>query len=213
MNHLQETNEVTCQGTPKFTVITVNNYDFYQKVDSDEQTMNRQLNGENTASPAANATASPDCDFTRLYSGKSLSYDSRGASTTASPAANERQTKGKLRANEGQQWKKDKESKRKIKKRERGALSPHGQFENVFLSDLEVADLRAKYPNHYEAKIERLSRVIESKGKNYADHYATLIDWLMQDVGLPGKAAQGDSTDSSYDIDELEEINRLDYVE
>ena len=64
--------------------------------------------------------------------------------------------------------------------------------------------------NYLEAQ---LSRVIESKGKNYADHYATLIDWLMQDVGLPGKAAQGDSTDSSYDIDELEEINRLDYVE
>ena len=141
LNHLQETNEVTCQGTPKFTVITVNNYDFYQKVDSDEQTMNRQLNGENTASPAANATASPDCDFTRLYSGKSLSYDSRGASTTASSAANEGQTKGKLRANEGQQWKKDKESKRKIKKRERDALSPRGQFLNVFLSDAEVADL------------------------------------------------------------------------
>ena len=210
LNHLQETNEVTCQGTPKFTVITVNNYDFYQKVDSDEQTMNRQLNGENTASPAANATASPDCDSTRLYSGKSLSYDSRGASTTASPAANERQTKGKLRANEGQQWKKDKESKRKIKKRERGALSPHGTFGNVFLSDSEVADLKSKYPHHYQNKIDRLSRVIESKGKDYSNHYATLLDWLMQDVGEPGKATQDDTTkSSSYDIDELEEINTL----
>ena len=212
LNHLQETNEVTCQGTPKFTVITVNNYDFYQKVDSDEQTMNRQLNGENTASPAANATASPDCDFTRLYSGKSLSYDSRGASTTASPAANERQTKGKLRANEGQQWKKDKESKRKIKKRERGALSPHGQFLNVFLSDAEVADLAEKYPHDYERKIERLSRYIESNGKDYPKHYIKLMDWLEEDVGEPGQT-QDDTTASSYDIDELEEINRLDYVE
>lgn len=212
LNHLQETNEVTCQGTPKFTVITVNNYDFYQKVDSDEQTMNRQLNGENTASPAANATASPDCDFTRLYSGKSLSYDSRGASTTASPAANERQTKGKLRANEGQQWKKDKESKRKIKKRERGALSPHGQFLNVFLSDAEVADLAEKYPHDYERKIERLSRYIESNGKDYPNHYIKLMDWLEEDVGVPGRSKDV-RTKSSYDIDELEEINRLDYVE
>ena len=212
LNHLQETNEVTCQGTPKFTVITVNNYDFYQKVDSDEQTMNRQLNGENTASPAANATASPDCDFTRLYSGKSLSYDSRGASTTASPAANERQTKGKLRANEGQQWKKDKESKRKIKKRERGALSPHGQFLNVFLSDAEVADLAEKYPHDYERKIERLSRYIESNGKDYPNHYIKLMDWLEEDVGVPGRSKDV-RTKSSYDINELEEINRLDYVE
>ena len=152
LDHLKSTGELTIKTTPKYTIITINNYISYQ-----------QLTNELT--------------------------------------------------NDQQQWKKDKESKRKIKKRERGALSPHGQFENVFLSDLEVADLRAKYPNHYEAKIERLSRVIESKGKNYADHYATLIDWLMQDVGLPGKAAQGDSTNSSYDIDALEEINRLDYVE
>ena len=212
LNHLQETNEVTCQGTPKFTVITVNNYDFYQKVDSDEQTMNRQLNGENTASPAANATASPDCDFTRLYSGKSLSYDSRGANKRASSGANEGQTKGKLRANEGQQWKKDKESKRKIKKRERGALSPHGQFLNVFLSDAEVADLAEKYPHDYERKIERLSRYIESNGKDYTNHYIKLMDWLEEDVGAPGQSKDV-RTKSSYDIDELEEINTLDYID
>ena len=163
LDHLKSTGELTIKTTPKYTIITINNYISYQ-----------QLTNELT---------------------------------------NDQQTTNKQLTNDQQQWKKDKESKRKIKKGERGALSPHGQFENVFLSDLEVADLRAKYPNHYEAKIERLSRVIESKGRNYSNHYATLIDWLMQDVGLPGKAAQGDSTDSSYDIDELEEINRLDYVE
>ena len=112
--------------------------------------------------------------------------------------------------NDQQQWKKDKESKRKIKKRERGALSPHGTFGNVFLSDSEVADLKSKYPHHYQSKIDRLSRVIESKGKDYSNHYATLLDWLMQDVGEPGKATQDDTTkSSSYDIDELEEINTL----
>ena len=125
---------------------------------------------------------------------------------------NDQQTANKRLTNDQQQWKKDKESKRKIKKRERGALSPHGQFENVFLSDSEVADLRAKYPNYYEAKIERLSRYIESNGKDYPNHYIKLMDWLEEDVGEPGQT-QDDSTDSSYDIDELEEINRLDYVE
>lgn len=125
---------------------------------------------------------------------------------------NDQQTANKQLTNDQQQWKKDKESKRKIKKRERGALSPHGQFENVFLSDSEVADLRAKYPNYYEAKIERLSRYIESNGKDYPNHYIKLMDWLEEDVGEPGQT-QDDTTASSYDIDELEEINRLDYVE
>ena len=129
---------------------------------------------------------------------------------STSRATNDRQTTDKLATNDRQQWKKDKESKRKIKKRERGALSPHGTFGNVFLSDSEVADLKSKYPHHYQSKIDRLSRVIESKGKDYSNHYATLLDWLMQDVGEPGKATQDDTTkSSSYDIDELEEINTL----
>ena len=163
LDHLKSTGELTIKTTPKYTIITINNYISYQQLTND--------------------------------------------------LTNDQQTANKQLTNDQQQWKKDKESKRKIKKGERGTLSPHGQFENVFLSDAEIADLRAKYPNHYESKIERLSRVIESKGRNYSNHYATLIDWLMQDVGEPGKAAQYDSTNSSYDIDELEEINRLDYLD
>ncbi len=93
---------------------------------------------------------------------------------------------------------------------ERGTLSPHGTFGNVLLSDSEAADLREKYPHHYQSKIDRLSLVIESKGKDYSNHYAVLLDWLMQDVGEPGKAAQDYTTNmSSYDIDDLEEINTL----
>ena len=210
LNHLQETDELTCQGTAKYTVITVNNYDFYQKVDFEEHTMITQPFCENAANSAASQRANNYCSKNRLNTGKNQDFDRKGASSTASSAANEGQTKGKLRANEGQQWKKDKESKRKIKKRERGALSPHGTFGNVFLSDSEVADLKSKYPHHYQSKIDRLSRVIESKGKDYSNHYATLLDWLMQDVGEPGKATQDDTTkSSSYDIDELEEINTL----
>lgn len=125
---------------------------------------------------------------------------------------NDQQTANKQLTNDQQQWKKDKESKRKIKKRERGALSPHGQFLNVFLSDSEKADLAEKYPRDYEKKIERFSRYIESNGKDYPNHYIKLMDWLEEDVGEPGQT-QDDTTASSYDIDELEEINRLDYVE
>jgi len=121
--------------------------------------------------------------------------------------ANEGQTIGKPTANEGQQWKKDKESKRKNKKGERGELSPHGTFMNVFLSDSEVRDLREKYPSHYMDKIDRLSRVIESKGRNYSNHYATLLDWLTEDVGKAHNAAE--KLKPSYDIGELEEINWL----
>ena len=160
LNHLKSTGELTIETTPKYTIITINNYISYQQLTND--------------------------------------------------LTNDQQTANKRLTNDQQQWKKDKERKRKIKKGERGALSPHGTFGNVFLSDSEVADLKSKYPHHYQSKIDRLSRVIESKGKDYSNHYATLLDWLMQDVGEPGKATQDDTTkSSSYDIDELEEINTL----
>ena len=160
LNHLKSTGELTIETTPKYTIITINNYISYQQLTND--------------------------------------------------LTNDQQTANKRLTNDQQQWKKDKERKRKIKKGERDTLSPHGTFGNVFLSDSEVADLKSKYPHHYQSKIDRLSRVIESKGKDYSNHYATLLDWLMQDVGEPGKATQDDTTkSSSYDIDELEEINTL----
>ena len=160
LNHLKSTGELTIETTPKYTIITINNYISYQQLTNN--------------------------------------------------LTNDQQTANKRLTNDQQQWKKDKERKRKIKKGERDTLSPRGTFGNVFLSDSEVADLKSKYPHHYQSKIDRLSRVIESKGKDYSNHYATLLDWLMQDVGEPGKATQDDTTkSSSYDIDELEEINTL----
>ena len=187
---MKSTGEISLISTARFTVFTINNYEEYQKIDFAQVSYNNLTTVQKSTSQATNQTTNSIISENRINTDENHSAFLRATNQTTNQTTNYRQ-----------QWKKDKESKRKIKKRERGALSPHGQFENVFLSDLEVADLREKYPNHYEAKIERLSRVIESKGKNYADHYATLIDWLMQDVGLPGKAAQGDSTDSSYDID------------
>ena len=213
LEHLKSTGEISLIPTARFTVFTINNYEEYQKIDFAQVSYNNLTTVQKSTSQATNQTTNSITSENRINTDENHSPFLRATNQTTSQATNYRQTTDKQATNYRQQWKKDKESKRKIKKRERGTLSPHGQFENVFLSDFEVADLRAKYPNHYEAKIERLSRVIESKGKNYADHYATLIDWLMQDVGLPGKAAQGDSTASSYDIDELEEINTLDYID
>ena len=212
LNHLQGTDELTCQGTAKYTVITVNNYDFYQKVDSEEHTMITQPFCENAANSAASQKANNYCSKNRLNTGKNQDFDRKGASTTASSAANEGQTKGKLRANEGQQWKKDKESKRKIKKdkEERGAHTRNhfGEFQNVILSDSEVAELKKRYPTYYEAKIERLSRYLASTGKTYRDHFATLLDWLQEDVDQEHEASG-----ASYDINELEKIDTLEFIE
>ena len=93
------------------------------------------------------------------------------------------------------------------KKRE-GTRTPRGEFHNVLLSDSELSELKTRYPQFYEAKIERLSRYLTSTGKTYKDHYATLLDWLAEDT-----VNETQKSDSSYDINELEEIDTLDFIE
>ena len=61
-------------------------------------------------------------------------------------ATNKRQTDDKQVTNDRQQYK-NKKKEKKEKKKERGALSPHGFFENVLLTDTELTDLSARYPH------------------------------------------------------------------
>ena len=93
------------------------------------------------------------------------------------------------------------------KKREnRGALTAHGTFKNVLLSDVELSELKRQYPNDYETKIERLSVYLESSGRTYKNHFAKLIEWLKEDV-------KPEPEKKSYDINELEKIDTLDFIE
>ena len=83
------------------------------------------------------------------------------------------------------------------------------------MTDSEVNKLRQLYPSHYAAKIDRLSRYIENhKEWTTLNHYAKLIDWLEEDVGKPGEVVNGvNGTQRGYDIDDLEKINTLDFIE
>ena len=155
INRLKSTGEITSDTTPKYTIITIKNYDTYQQLTNDltndQQTTNKRL-------------------------------------TTME------------------------ESKRKIKKDKEGELRArarraHGEFQNVFLSDDELLELKTRYPDYYETKIERLSRYLASTGKTYHDHYATLLYWLEEDTAKSAK-----TTKPSYDVNELEKIDTLDWV-
>ena len=54
-------------------------------------------------------------------------------------------------------------------------------FKNVFLTDSQFADLQDLYPGTGLAYIERLSQYMESTGKSYRSHYATIKSWIAQD--------------------------------
>ena len=61
-----------------------------------------------------------------------------------------------------------------------GEKHAHGFFANVLLTDKELQELAAEIPE-YEEYIEKLSHYIESNGKKYKSHYATILMWHRKD--------------------------------
>ena len=71
--------------------------------------------------------------------------------------------------------------KNRLDKNSRGGEKhAHGFFANVLLTDDEMQKLAAEIPN-YEEYIEKLSHYIESNGKKYKSHYATILMWHRKD--------------------------------
>lgn len=140
LNHLKATGEVAHEASPQYSMITVLNYDRYQKV--------------------------------------------------ANQTANEGQTKGKPAANEGQQWKKAKKSKEgKERKPPYGGpkKEKYGEFENILLTREEYGKLTTRFGADETAKaVEELSGYCKSRGKIYADYYATLIGWIKRKLERSG---------------------------
>ena len=68
----------------------------------------------------------------------------------------------------------------------------HGFFANVLLTDDEMQKLAVEIPN-YEDYIERLSHYIESSGKKYKSHYATILSWHRKDDAEKTKSAQNEA--------------------
>lgn len=56
----------------------------------------------------------------------------------------------------------------------------YGEYNNVLLTDDELDKLKTEYPD-WADRIERLSSYVESAGKRYKSHYATIRNWARKD--------------------------------
>lgn len=56
----------------------------------------------------------------------------------------------------------------------------YGKFVNVFLSDEELGQLKAQFTD-WADRIDKLSLYLESTGKSYKSHYATIVKWARED--------------------------------
>ena len=60
----------------------------------------------------------------------------------------------------------------------------YGEFQNVKLTPEQYEKLTEKFPYDYQNRIEDLSIYMDSKGKTYKNHYATILNWSrMEEKG------------------------------
>ena len=132
------------------------------------------------------------------------------AQTNAQPT--DGQHSGNNQTTGNQQQRKNVKNVKNVKKDEKTGedvpRTAYGEFLNVMLSDSELGELQRRYPYEYEAKIERMSRYLESTGRSYGNHYSTLLIWLDEDAAKAQPVSR-----ASYDINELEKIDTLDFID
>ena len=58
-----------------------------------------------------------------------------------------------------------------------------GTFQNIFLKDEDIGELQIKMAGELDNYIERLSTYLQSTGKTYKDHKATILSWFYKDQG------------------------------
>lgn len=83
------------------------------------------------------------------------------------------------------------------KERTEPARQKYGSYGNVFLTAEEYQKLRKDIPN-VDSLIEQLSTYMESKGKRYNNHAATLRNWAARDKSRQKPPRSGGLPDYSY---------------
>ncbi len=81
-------------------------------------------------------------------------------------------------------------------------IHAYGRYRNVFLSSAELAELQTELPSLWEQYIERLSEYMESSGKGYKNHAATIRRWANADK----KKEEPPARNRDYSVEEGETI-------
>ena len=89
-----------------------------------------------------------------------------------------------------------------IENRESESARAYGRYQNVFLTDEELADLQASFPAVWGQYIEKLSEYMASTGKRYQSHAATIRRWAGEDA----KKAAPPTRNRDYSVKEDETV-------
>lgn len=68
-----------------------------------------------------------------------------------------------------------------IESKEKEHTHTYGRYKNIFLSDIELTELKTELPALWQTYIDRLSEYMASTGKQYQNHAATIRRWAAED--------------------------------
>ena len=88
-------------------------------------------------------------------------------------------------------------------KKKRAVRHKYGEYNNVLLTDEQMAKLQTEFPD-WQERIERLSSYMASSGKSYKDHLATIRNWAKKDQQQPRqqyrKQTKADELQDAYSM-------------
>lgn len=64
----------------------------------------------------------------------------------------------------------------------------YGQYQNVFLNEVEYQDLLKTLGDKFNEYVERLSTYMKANNRTYEDHKATIINWYLNDNKYKNKS-------------------------
>lgn len=63
----------------------------------------------------------------------------------------------------------------------------YGQYDNVLLSDEDLAKLKTEFPRDWQQRIDRISEYVAKTGKGYKNYLAAIRSWARNDKPQPAK--------------------------
>lgn len=98
----------------------------------------------------------------------------------------------------------------------------YGCYGNVKLTDTDLSKLKDEFPDDWQERIDLLSTYMDSTGKSYKNHLATIRNWARRDSERQKPSRKSDSRASEQDgqgkriadmtIEEIMEKHSVDYM-
>ncbi len=102
----------------------------------------------------------------------------------------------------------DKTNKKKSKKKPVPVRHEYGEYKNVLLTDADFDKLKTEFPKDWQQRLNNLSEYMETSGKRYKNHLATIRVWAKRDksklvTSYGRKSFESSTVNDSFDDDDL----------